>query len=187
MKTKILTESALLIALAVALSFIKIIEMPMGGSITLCMLPIIFASIKFDIKIALINSMVFAFIKLLIGILSGNVFIWCKTPVTVLIVALFDYILAFGLIGFAGLFKKIKFKNIKDFGIYIGVVLSFFIRFICHFVTGVFIWSQWTKQNSFIYSLLYNLTYLLPEMLLTLFIFFLLLKFKAIRNILKLN
>lgn len=185
MKNKILTENALLISLAVVLSFIKICEMPMGGSITLCMLPIIFSSIKFKTKIALINSLTFAFIKLLIGIFSGNVFVWCKTPLTAIMVALFDYILAFGFIGFAGLFKKIQFKNIKYFGIYLGVVFCFFIRFACHFLTGVFVWSQWSKQNAYLYSLLYNITYLLPEMLLTLFIFFVLLRFKPLRDILK--
>ncbi len=187
MKTKIITESALLISLAVVLSFIKIVEMPMGGSITLCMLPIIFASIKFKTKIALTNSLTFAFIKLLIGVFSGNVFVWCKTPFAVIMVALFDYILAFGFIGFAGLLKKIKFKNIKDFGIYLGVIFCFLIRFACHFITGVFIWSQWSNQNAFIYSLIYNITYLLPEMFLTLFIFFILLKLKQIRKILNLN
>lgn len=185
MRTKTITQSALLISLAVVFSFIKIFEMPMGGSINLCTLPIIFSSIKFNTKIAVINSVTFAFIKLLIGAFSGNVFVWCKTPIAVIIVVLFDYILAFGLLGFAGIFKKISLKHIKDFGVYIGVTVVFLIRFICHFVTGVVVWSQWSSQNAYIYSLFYNISYLLPEMLLTLLIFFVLLRFKQIRAILK--
>lgn len=50
-KTHALVESAIMIALATVLSYVKVWEMPWGGAITLCsMLPIILVSVKYGTK-----------------------------------------------------------------------------------------------------------------------------------------
>ena len=71
-----LTECAVMLALAVVLSFIKVWEMPMGGSVTLVsMLPIVMVSIKHGNKAGLAVGFLFSLIQLVQGIASGNVFL----------------------------------------------------------------------------------------------------------------
>jgi thiamine transporter len=43
------------------------------------------------------------------------------------------------------------------------------LRFLCHFVSGITIWTSFDVYNNpWIYSLVYNVVYMLPEMLICL-------------------
>ncbi len=189
MKTIKLTENALFLSLAIVLSFIKIYEMPMGGSITLCsMLPVMFSGIKHGNKVGLSVAFFFSIYQLFSAIISGNVFVWCKTANTVLFVVFFDYILPFTSLGLCGILKKLSFRNIPNLGLYAGICLSIFFRFVCHFITGVVLWSQWVENmNAYMYSLLYNASYLLPELILTLIIAVILLRFSTFEKFLNIQ
>ena len=48
--------------------------------------------------------------------------------------------------------------------------LLIIFRFLCHYITGVVIWGQWAPDGmgKYLYSLLYNGGYMLPELVLTL-------------------
>ena len=66
---------------------------------------------------------------------------------------------------------SIRFFKNKRNAIVVGIVLTFFIRFVCHFASGVIIWEVlwpndlgWAKS---IWSLAYNGSYMLPETLIT--------------------
>ncbi len=186
MKTIKNAENALFLALAIALSFVKVYKMPMGGSVTLCsMLPIMFSGIKYGAKTGTITAGMFAAYNLFFDLISGNVFVWCKTALTVIIVILFDYILPFGLLGIAGALKGLSNNKIKYLGIYVGITICISLRFICHFITGLFVWGQWANGMSvYTYSFMYNASYLLPELILTIAVSILLLRFTKVRNIL---
>ena len=45
-KTRLLVEGALMIALATVLSYIKVFELPQGGSITLEMIPLVLMGLR---------------------------------------------------------------------------------------------------------------------------------------------
>ncbi len=157
-----LTLSAVFIALATVLSMIKVYEPPLGGGVTLfSMLPIIMISCMFGIKWGLGVSLVYALGQMFISF--GEVCSWGLTPLTLVMTFLIDYILAYFVLGLGGIFAKKGYV-----GICVGTVLAVFLRFICHYITGVFIFDIWCEwDNVWIYSLCYNGGYMLPEIILT--------------------
>ncbi|MCR5128993.1 MAG: energy-coupled thiamine transporter ThiT [Lachnospiraceae bacterium] len=168
-KTKILVEGALMIALATVLSFIRVVKLPWGGSITLLsMLPIVLFSIRRGVKAGLGVSFLFALVQFVQGIMDG-LFGWGLTPGSLIACILLDYLLAFTVLGLAGLFRK---KGVT--GWICGIALAILLRFVMHFLSGVVIWKSFGQlwgdfftENTVLYSLLYNGAYMLPEMIFT--------------------
>ncbi len=168
-KTKLLVEGAIMVALAAVLSFIRIYKLPWGGSITLLsMLPIVVYSIRHGIKWGLAVSFVFACVQFFQGVTDG-LFGWGLTPVMLISCILLDYILAFTVLGLAGIFRK---KG--TMGWIAGTAVALLLRFACHFGSGVIVWKSFGAlwdgfftENTYLYSLLYNGSYMLPEIILT--------------------
>lgn len=168
-KTRILCECAVLLALSIALSFVKIYRMPLGGGITLVsMLPVLCAGIRHGTKWGLGTSLLLAAFQLVQSLSSGNVFPYCQTAAIVVLCVLFDYLFPFGALGLSGLVCETALPLHRG-----RILLTFggliFFRFLCHFITGTFIWGQWAPEGmgKFLYSLVYNGQYMLPELLLT--------------------
>ncbi len=163
-KTLKLCECAMLLALSIILSFITVYKMPMGGSITLfSMVPVLFVGVRHGKAAGFGTAFVFALFQLFQAIVSGDVFVWCQTPLTVIICAAFDYLLPFTALGLTSLSKS---KSALSVTLLAG--LAVFFRFACHFVTGVAIWKQWADgMNTYLYSLIYNGQYMLPELILS--------------------
>lgn len=84
-----LCEGAVMVALAQILGYLKLYELPQGGSITLSMLPIFFFAVRWGLKDGLLCSFVFGILQLL---LDGGFAIGWQSM-------LGDYILAFGVLG----------------------------------------------------------------------------------------
>lgn len=169
-KTKILVEGAAMVALATVLSYIRIFRLPWGGSITLLsMLPIVLFSIRRGLGAGLTVSFVFSLVQFTQGIVDG-LFGWGLTPGMLVACILFDYILAFTVLGLAGVFRK---KGIA--GWISGISLAVVLRFVCHFLSGVIVWKSFgelwngfSTDSTVLYSLLYNGSYMLPELIFTL-------------------
>ena len=167
-KTRALCECAILLALAVVLSYIKLFQLPFDGSITLfSMLPICLVSIKYGIKWGLGTAFCYSWFQ----ILQGGVFAWGLTPWMLIASLLLDYILAFTVLGLAGLWRK---KG--TWGVVGGVALVCAIRFVVHFIAGVVLWANLAEFVAFgetwvnrpvLYSICYNGIYMLPETVLT--------------------
>ncbi len=160
-----LAECSVMLALSVVLSFIEIWKMPMGGGITLLsMLPVCLIAVKYGVKGALPTAFLYSVIQFATGFSSGNVFVYCVTPLAWIICMLFDYIVPYTVLGFSGIFRK----SCGNAGIIAGIGLMIFIRFVCHYITGVVIWGQWAEDMSpYLYSLVYNVQYMLPECIFT--------------------
>ncbi len=157
-----LSVSAIFIALSTVLSMIKVYEPPLGGGVTLfSMVPVVMISCMFGIKWGLSASFVYSLGQLFISF--GEVCSWGLTPLTLLATFAFDYLLAYFVLGISGVFSK------KGYAGYIwGTALALVLRFLCHFATGVFIFDIWCEwDNVWIYSLLYNGGYMLPELIIT--------------------
>ena len=164
-KITALTECSVMLALSAVLSFVQIWHMPMGGEVTLfSMLPVCLVSVKYGLKQGFSVAFLFGLFHLVRGIAGGEVFVYCATAFAAVVCVLFDYIVPFTILGLSGVFRK---KGTP--GVTAGIVLAVAIRFLCHFLTGVVIWSQWAPegQSKYIYSLLYNGQYMLPECILT--------------------
>ncbi len=168
-KTKIMVEGAVMVALATVLSFIRVYNLPWGGSITLLsMLPIVLFSIRRGVMSGLAVSFVYSLIQFGQGVLDG-IFGWGLTPGMLIACIALDYVVAFTVLGLAGIFRKKKVT-----GWVLGIALAVALRFLCHFLSGVVIWESFgqlwegfSTDNTILYSLLYNGSYMLPEMIFT--------------------
>ena len=168
--TKILAEGAIMVALATVLSFLKLVQFPWGGSITvLSMLPIIVFALRHGAKKGLAISFVYSLIQLGQGILIDGVLGWGLTPTALIACILLDYIAAFSVLCLAGVFGN---KTLG--GIVAGTLLAMVLRFCMHYVSGVAIfnafgelWQGFSTDNTWLYSLLYNGAYMLPEAIFT--------------------
>ena len=186
-KTQKLTLTAVLTALAIVLSFVKLWEMPLGGSITLgSMLPVMLVSIVLGVKWGLASGAVFATFQLVQALASANVFPYCETGLTLTVCVLFDYVVPFALIGLAGAFRGVSIGRLQNAGAYLGIFLVCLIRFLSHFITGVAIWGQWAPDGmgKYLYSLLYNGGYMLPELGISLLLAVLILETPATKRLL---
>ena len=184
-KNQILANTAVLTGLAIALSFVILYEMPMGGSVTLaCMLPIIFVSLRYGCAWGLGSGFVMALFQVAQAAMHGNVFPYCETFGTLALCVLLDYLFPFTVIGLAGLFRKYKGEKVKDIGAYLGILFVFVLRFFSHFIVGVAIWGQWAPEGmgKYLYSFLYNGGFLLPELVITVIFAVILLRSPAIKR-----
>lgn len=147
-KTKKLTEIAVAVALATVCSFIRVWQMPQGGSIALTMVPIFLIAIKRGPFAGFLTGGIYGVISLLI---DGVIY----HPLSVLL----DYVLAFGILGIAGLFKK------TVWGVILGCAAGCGGRFLCSVISGAVIFASYAPvgQNPWVYSLIYQATYMIPE------------------------
>jgi len=153
------------LGLAFVLSQIKLFKMPQGGSVTpASMLPIIFFCLCFGAK----RGFVVTFAYSLLQLIGGDLYY----PMQVIL----DYPCAFTVIGVAGFFaasakKREQFKNpikrlklVPFWRIGVAVFFAFTLRFACHVLSGVIFFAEFAgDQNPWVYSILYNGTFLLVE------------------------
>ena len=160
-KTRILVEGAMLIALATVLSYVKIFEMPFGGSITLEMLPLVIMGLRRGPKWGCLTGFVHGLLQMVIGF--SNV-MYCATLISQIGCILLDYLLAFSVLGLAPLFASIL-KNNKKIGFIVGSVCVCILRFLCSFLSGWLLWGSYAPEgmNAAYYSLVYNGAYMLPD------------------------
>ncbi len=169
-KIQILTEGGIMVALATILSFIPVIQLPWGGTVTLLsMLPIAIFSIRRGLKAGFAASFLYSLIQFGQGALKG-LFGWGLTPGMLAACIFLDYIGAFTVLGIAGIFRK---KNLP--GWLGGITLALVLRFFFHFLSGVVIWQSvgelwqgFSTDNTYLYSFLYNGFYMSLELVFTL-------------------
>lgn len=156
-----LTECSIMIALSTVLSVIPLFEMPYGGSITLAsFLPIVIIAYRHGIKYGTLSAGVASILQMLLGLKNFSFF---TTWQSILALALFDYVLAFTVFGFAGaLRKRIKQQNLSMVA---GATLASISRYLCHVISGATIWAGLSipTEAALVYSLGYNATYMIPE------------------------
>lgn len=160
-----LVESAVMIALAVVLSMIKVYQALLGGSITLCsMLPVMLIAYKYGPKWGMFTGFIYGLIQLLLDL--GKALGWGLSPAALTASFIFDYLLAFAFLGLAGVYGKGFIKFI------LGMTTAVVLRFASHVISGVTAYASWLPKewhnHLFLYSLAYNGAYLLPDFLICL-------------------
>ncbi|MBE6941772.1 MAG: energy-coupled thiamine transporter ThiT [Ruminococcaceae bacterium] len=196
-KTRRLTESAMLLALAIVLELLSkmfIPEMPFGGQITLVsMLPVVLISYRHGVKWGLVSAFAYALLEMAIGtktvmaafqpgyfgdgVLIANALIMC----------LLDYVVAFTVLGLGGLFRN-KIQN-SGVALMTGSLVALGARYVAHIASGYILfagYAEWffTQEGfpawgtslveslspellGFVYSVVYNGMYMIPEMIIT--------------------
>ena len=157
---KMLTEGGMMIALATILSYIKVYEAPMGGSVTAgSMIPIMLFAIRWGILPGVTVGGVY-------GILQFILKPYFYHPLQFIL----DYPLAFGLLGLAGIAYYINEKeSFKGYiWVFIGVLMGILGRMLSHVLSGVIFFAEYAGDlNPWIYSIQYNAYYLLPELIIS--------------------
>lgn len=188
-----LVLAGVMIAMGTALGFVKPFELPYGGAITLCsMLPVMFFSYRCGLKWGLSAGLVFSVLQLLFGLdaLKGI------SAMMVVGSIFLDYILAFTVLGLAGMFRG-KIKN-DAAAFTLGSFVSMMLRYFCSFLSGWVLWASFNETADMqgfiatffpalgnlsgtalavVYSLVYNGSYMIPEIVLTCVVGFLLVQF----------
>lgn len=161
---QMLAESAIMLALSVALNELTPIQFPFGGSVTFfSQLPILIIGYRYGIGQGLLTGFTMGVVEMLFGLKN---FSYVTGIGSYLILIFADYIVAFSVLGLGAMFKK-KIKNQALALASAGAVVSV-LRFICHFISGVTIWKGYAEDTPvLLYSLTYNGGYMLPELILT--------------------
>ena len=196
-KTRRLTESAMLLALAVVLEFVSkmfIPEMPFGGQVTLVsMLPVVLISYRHGVKWGFVSAFAYALIEMVIGMKTVSAaflpgYFGDGTMIfNAILMCLLDYVLAFTLLGLGGIFRN-KIKN-PGVSLMCGSLVALGARYAAHFLSGYILFGSYAvwffTQEGFpawgaslvgslgpqllgiVYSLVYNGMYMVPEILVT--------------------
>lgn len=146
--TRMIVNVALMIALTVVLHMFRLYHMPQGGSVTLGgMVPLLLVAFCYGPAVGYLAGFAYGLINLI-----QDPFI--LQPVQVL----FDYPLPYMAIGLAGCFRN---------RIYLGAFIGIFGRFICHFISGAVFFGSYAPagMSPYWYSLVFNATYLVPELI----------------------
>lgn len=165
---KRLVECALLIAIGTVLSLFDFKgPWALGGGITVCsMLPLVMIAHRHGTRWGVLSALIYSVIQMLLGLSNVQ---YAPDALTAAGIILLDYILAFTVIGFSACFNSV----IKDrrWSIVTGIAVTFFVRFVCHFFSGVLIWeAMWPNElgwASAVWSLAYNGSFMLPETIIT--------------------
>ena len=160
-----LCEGAILIAAAEILSFLPLYKLPWGGSIDFAMLPLILFCVRWGFGPGMVAATAHAVIQ---TIFEGGIAIGWQSIIG-------DFLVAYMVLGVAGLFKG-KFVP--------ATLVACSLRFLVHYVVGATVWAVYMPENFFgmtmttpwFYSALYNGAYMLPDMVMILVVYVLLLK-----------
>lgn len=199
MKTKKLVTTAMMLAIAVLLSLVQIFKLPFGGSVTLVsMMPIVIVSYMYGVKWGFFTAFAYSILQMLTGMDTVSAFFLPGDSQmalgAALCVCLIDYVLAYTMLGTAGVFKG-KFKN-STLEICLGTVVALFLRYIMHIISGAIFfgaWAEWFFADgtglmqisalkgfcswvmnnitggslAVFYSIVYNGSYMIPEIIIT--------------------
>lgn len=159
--TRQLVFSAVSLALAFILSYVKLIHMPWGGSVTLCsMLFVVMIGYWYGPAIGITSAFAYGLLQFIQG---GGGYILSPMQVA------FDYVLAFAALGIGGFFYK------RKNGLLIGYIVSVLLRGTLHAIGGYLYWMDYMPDNfpaslAAVYPVLYNFAYILPEAIITIVI-----------------
>ena len=196
-KTKRLTESAMLLAIAIVLELLSkmfIPEQPFGGQITLVsMLPVVLIAYRHGVKWGVVASGTYAGLELALGArVVGAAFLpgYFGDGAMIgsaLLMCLLDYLLAFSVLALGGCLRnRVKNPGAALMG---GSIIALACRYLCHILSGYILFAGYAEwyftQEGFpgwgaglveslspaalgwVYSIVYNGMYMIPEMVLT--------------------
>lgn len=149
-KTRMIAEAGVAIAIAQVLSFITLFHMPQGGSIKAAsMVPLMIFAYRWGGTRGILAGVVYGILHFLLGF---------KSSIHYLSIIL-DYLVAYGVIGVCGYFKD----NIV--GLISGSIVAIALRWFASVTSGAVVFASYAPQgqNPWIYSMIYNASYMVPD------------------------
>lgn len=155
-----LLEMAMMAALALILSEIKVYTMPQGGSVSLVMVPIALLAVRRGIIPGVLTGLTVGLLQLFFGGYFVNI-----------VQLVLDYPLAYAALGLVGIVRISHYtsKPKRNVAIWGALLAGVLIRFACHFTSGIVWFGDFAPEGMPVawYSFVYNITYLLPEMVIS--------------------
>jgi len=150
----LIVRAAMCIALAYLFSLIKVFRMPMGGTVTLVsMLPLVLFALAYGPLEGIVIGCTYGLLQLLIDP-------YVIHPLQLLV----DYPMAYAALALCCVANVLPVK--KAFRLPIAVVLGYLGRYLMAVLSGCIFFAEYAgDQNALIYSLVYNISYIGPEML----------------------
>ena len=187
LKVQRMTVSGIMLALATVLSFVTIYRLPYGGGITLLsMLPVVMLGYMYGKSWGLLCGFAYGIIQAIFGAAMSSAFAG-QGLVSAVGILVLDYIVAFSVLGLSGLFKGVVKNHTVAFAA--GSFVVTFLRYVTHTASGAIFfgsYAEWffTQETTaafgpgilekysgvalfVVYSLIYNGTYMIPEIILT--------------------
>ncbi len=186
-KTTVIVMCGIFVALGTVLSVIPLpFSLPFGGSVTIfSMVPVVLLSQMFGTRVGLLAGTVYGLLQAVLGAAMSQAFAGV-TGWSLPAMFLLDYVIAFAVLGFGGIFMK-RIKNpVLASGL--GAFVATFLRYVVHFISGFILWgsyAEWFFSDEFagngqlildkfsglslsaLYSLIYNGLYMVPEIIIT--------------------
>lgn len=160
----LMVEIAIFAALGFVLDFIAF-RMPQGGSVSLVMIPIVLMAFRRGVGAGIITGLLVGLLQIVTGFIS-------VAPLSfgfVVMQVVLDYLLAYGVVGLAGVMRGRYMEAVqskktgKVFAmVALGVLIGSFLRYTVHVITGILFFGMFAEGNVFIYSAVYNATYMIP-------------------------
>ncbi|TCD46711.1 energy-coupled thiamine transporter ThiT [Streptococcus sp. X16XC17] len=170
-RLRILAEIAIFAAIALILDRLPLYTLPQGGSISLVMLPILLLALRHGFATGLVTGAIVGSIQLFYGGYFLNIF-----------QIFLDYAVAYAGVGFAGLFAtSLKQENTGSKAVLIMTLASLvggLFRFLGNFLSGVIFYGDYAPKGIpvWLYSLQYNMSYILPSTIICLILLVILFK-----------
>ncbi len=169
-QTRVITEVIVFAALSCVLYVVTLpfLTLPYGGSITAgSMVPILWLSLRRGFRVGIFGGIIFGLVALPIDVIRLPYSPLAPNPVSIL----FDYPIAFGLIGFAGLFRTRPL---------IGVTVASVAKFLSHFFSGIVFWYMFAPVNPVVWSAIYNGSFMTGEFVISIILMYILVKKKIL-------
>ena len=147
--TKSIAFAGVSVAIAFALSYVKLFSLPQGGSITLAStFPILLYAYIFGAKKGV-----------LVGVLYGVLQCVQSPQIYQPMQVILDYPLAFGSLGLAGIAGGVIKSDSNLIKFIFGATVGCVLRYVCHFLSGYYVFSSWAMEGytALSWSLVYNL------------------------------
>ena len=162
-----LCETAIMLAVATVLAEWAVFEIPHGGDVTVfSQVPILIIAYRYGTPWGLVTGFTMGLIQIMFGL---DNFSYVSGIGAYLIVIFSDYLVAFGSLGFGGVFKN-KFKS-QTSALVLGGILASVLRYLCHVFSGLTIWKGYARIQStsgiIKYAFGYNASYMVPELIVT--------------------
>lgn len=161
LSTKHIAEMSILLALSAVLEVVFMLfpSLPQGGSVSLSMLPIFVLTYRYGLGLGILAGGIFGLINFM---LSGFQLygVWQSF--------FLDYLFAFMVLGFSALAFRINKNSVVVFGL--GIFVGSLARFLMHYVSGIVLFGEFAPEDQavWLYSLLYNGSYMGASFLLSL-------------------
>ena len=163
-KLLMLVEIAIFAGIGLVLDQLSFSLWAQGGSISFVMLPILIIAVRWGLLAGITTGLLIGILQMSFG---AYILHWAQ--------ALLDYVAAFSVVGLAGIFRKQILKaanevNKKNITLYIvlGIIVGGLLRYAAHALAGAVFFSEYAgDQNVWLYTLIYNGSYMVPAIILT--------------------